>query len=406
LFVIRNRPLKFVKKQDKTKKILSLYFMEKQSNINKLAGYLINLGIAAAILLFCWYFRSTLIYVVLSFVVSLVCRPLVRGMRRISIKGKSAPDWLLAVVSIFIVLGGLILVVTQIIPVVVNIIRDASLFSDMHLPEGNLIENINGWIVSLIPGLTPDFDAVGPILNYLKGLTADFSITGVLGSVVSVVADVGVGLFAVVFISFFFVKDEGLFARIVTALTPDRIEASVADAIADIEHLLSRYFVGLIIEMAAVALVDFLGLWAVARIGFGYALGIGFIAGLLNIIPYVGPLIGEVLGVLLCVVLKYGAGVGLDVNIWMFALIVLAVMLTAQLIDNFVLQPLIYSSSIQSTPLEIFIVMLMAGHMGGAVGMLAAIPAYTVVRVIAGRFFYDKKIVRRLMPDMAKEIQS
>lgn len=380
--------------------------MEKQSNINKLAGYLINLGITAAILLFCWYFRSTLIYVVLSFVLSLICRPLIKGMRRISIKGKSAPDWLLAVVSIFIVLGGLILVVTQIIPVVVNIIRDASLFSDMHLPEGNLIENINGWIVSLIPGLTPDFDAVGPILNYLKGLTADFSITGVLGSVVSVVADVGVGLFAVVFISFFFVKDEGLFARIVSALTPDRIEASVADAIADIEHLLSRYFVGLIIEMAAVALVDFLGLWAVARIGFGYALGIGFIAGLLNIIPYVGPLIGEVLGVLLCVVLKYGAGVGLDVNIWMFALIVLAVMLTAQLIDNFVLQPLIYSSSIQSTPLEIFIVMLMAGHMGGAVGMLAAIPAYTVVRVIAGRFFYDKKIVRRLMPDMAKEIQS
>lgn len=380
--------------------------MEKQSNINKLAGYLINLGIAAAILLFCWYFRSTLIYVVLSFVLSLICRPLIKGMRRLTVKGKSAPDWLLAVVSIFIVLGGLILVVTQIIPVVVNIIRDASLFSDMHLPEGNLIENINGWIVSLIPGLTPDFDAVGPILNYLKGLTADFSITGVLGSVVSVVADVGVGLFAVVFISFFFVKDEGLFARIVTALTPDRIEASVADAIADIEHLLSRYFVGLIIEMAAVALVDFLGLWAVARIGFGYALGIGFIAGLLNIIPYVGPLIGEVLGVLLCVVLKYGAGVGLDVNIWMFALIVLAVMLTAQLIDNFVLQPLIYSSSIQSTPLEIFIVMLMAGHMGGAVGMLAAIPAYTVVRVIAGRFFYDKKIVRRLMPDMAKEIQS
>lgn len=380
--------------------------MEKQSNINKLAGYLINLGIAAAILLFCWYFRSTLIYVVLSFVVSLVCRPLVRGMRRISIKGKNAPDWLLAVVSIFIVLGGLILVVTQIIPVVVNIIRDASLFSDMHLPEGNLIENINGWVRGIVPGLAPDFDAVGLILNYLKGLTADFSITGMLGSVVSVVADVGVGLFAVVFISFFFVKDEGLFARIVTALTPDRIEASVADAIADIEHLLSRYFVGLIIEMAAVALVDFLGLWAVARIGFGYALGIGFIAGLLNIIPYVGPLIGEVLGVLLCVVLKYGAGVGLDVNIWMFALIVLAVMLTAQLIDNFVLQPLIYSSSIQSTPLEIFIVMLMAGHMGGAVGMLAAIPAYTVVRVIAGRFFYDKKIVRRLMPDMAKEIQS
>ena len=374
--------------------------MEKQSNINKLAGYLINLGMAAAIILFCWYFRNTLIYVVLSFVVSLVCRPLMKGLRRLTIKGKCAPDWLLAIFSIFLVLGGLILVITQIIPVVVNIIRDASLFSNMHLPEGNLIDNINGWVVSLIPGLAPDFDAVGVVLAHLKGLTSHFSITGVLGSVVSVVADIGVGLFAVVFISFFFVKDESLFRRIVTALTPDRIEASVADAIGDIDHLLSRYFVGLIIEMAGVALVDFLGLWGIARIGFGYALGIGFIAGLLNIIPYVGPLIGEVLGVLLCVVLKYGAGVGLDVNIWMFALIVLAIMLTAQLIDNFVLQPLIYSSSIQATPLEIFIVMLMAGHMGGAV------PAYTVVRVIAGRFFYDQKIVRRLMPDMEKEINS
>ena len=380
--------------------------MEKQSNINKLAGYLINLGMTAAIILFCWYFRNTLIYVVLSFVVSLVCRPLMKGLRRLTIKGKCAPDWLLAIFSIFIVLGGLILVITQIIPVVVNIIRDASLFSNMHLPEGNLIDNINGWVVSLIPGLAPDFDAVGVVLGHLKGLTSHFSITGVLGSVVSVVADIGVGLFAVVFISFFFVKDEGLFRRIVTALTPDRIEASVADAIGDIDHLLSRYFVGLIIEMAGVALVDFLGLLGIARIGFGYALGIGFIAGLLNIIPYVGPLIGEVLGVLLCVVLKYGAGVGLDVNIWMFAVIVLAIMLTAQLIDNFVLQPLIYSSSIQATPLEIFIVMLMAGHMGGAVGMLAAIPAYTVVRVIAGRFFYDQKIVRRLMPDMEKEINS
>ena len=61
---------------------------------------------------------------------------------------------------------------------------------------------------------------------------------------------------------------------------------------------------------------------------------------------------------LLCVVLKYGAGVGLDVNIWVFALIVLAIMLTVQLIDNVVLQPVIYSTSIQATPLEIFIVML------------------------------------------------
>ena len=157
-------------------------------------------------------------------------------------------------------------------------------------------------------------------------------------------------------------------------------------------------------EPMCVAVLNFLGLSLIARIGVTYALGIAFIAGILNIIPYVGPIIGEAIGVLLCMVLKYGTGVGLDVNIWVFALIVLAIMLGVQLIDNFVLQSIIYSTSIQATPLEIFIVMLITGHIGGILGMLAAIPAYTVIRVIAGRFFYDKKFVQRLMPDLEKEI--
>ena len=380
--------------------------MEQQRTVDKLSGYIINLGILAIIAWFCWYFRSVLVYVILAFIVSLVGQPLVRGMKKITVKGKCAPTWLLAILAIFLILAGLSLVVTQVIPVVTGIIRDASLFSNMHMPEGNLVDNINNWVTGLFPSLGPHFDAVGKVMEYLKGISTNFSLSGVIGSVASAVADVAVGLFSVVFISFFFVKDEKLFGNIVAALTPERFESSVRDAIGDIERLLSRYFVGLIIEMMGVALIDFLGLWAIARVGFGYALGIGFIAGILNIIPYIGPLIGEVLGVLLCVVLKYGAGVGLDVNIWVFALIVLAIMLAAQLVDNFVYQPLIYSTSIQATPLEIFIVILMAGHMGGAVGMLAAIPTYTVVRVIAGRFFYEKKAVRRLMPDIEKEVNS
>ena len=181
------------------------------------------------------------------------------------------------------------------------------------------------------------------------------------------------------------------------------MEDSVAQTVKDIEHLLSRYFIGLIIEVIGVILVDFLGLWLIARIGVNYAIGIAFIAGLLNVIPYVGPLLGELIGVVLCVVLKYGAGIGLNVDIWVFALIVLAIMLTAQLIDNFIYQPLIYSTSIKSTPLEIFIVLLMAGTIGGTVGLLVGIPAYTVIRVIAIRFFSDRKVVRRLIPDLEKE---
>jgi predicted PurR-regulated permease PerM len=380
--------------------------MEQQSNVERLARYLIILGMLAIIGFLCWYFRSVLIYVILAFVVSLVSRPLVRLMQKVRIKGKCAPKWLLAIIAILAVLAVLILVVTQVIPVVTGIIREASFFSDMNLLDGSMADKINDWVISVIPSLGNDFNAFDVLFDYLKKVISEFSFTGLIGSVASAVVDLAVGLFAVVFISFFFVKDEKLFSKIVAALVPDHIEDSVTGAITDIEHLLSRYFVGLIIEMFGVALIDFLGLWLIARIGVTYALGIAFIAGILNIIPYVGPVIGEIVGVLLCMALHYGAGIGLDVNIWVFALIVLAIMLGAQLVDNFVYQPIIYSTSIQSTPLEVFIVMLIAGHIGGIVGMLAAIPAYTVVRVVAGRFFYDRKIVRRLMPDLEKEIKS
>ena len=219
----------------------------------------------------------------------------------------------------------------------------------------------------------------------------------------SLVASVFVALFSVMFISFFFLKDDTLFERIICALVPDRHEDQVGKTLNDIKQLLSRYFVGLIIEMLGVALVDFLGLWLIARLTFSYAIGIAFIAGLLNVIPYVGPIIGEAIGVVFGIILKLGTGAGLDVNIWIFALIILAIMLAAQLIDNFIYQPLIYSTSIKAHPLEIFIVFLMAGHIGGAVGMLVAIPAYTVVRVIAIRFLYRYKAIKRLIPDLSEE---
>ena len=378
-------------------------YMEKLTNIDKLAKYLIFVGIIAVAFAVCWYFSTVLIYVILAFVVSLISRPLARIMGKLRIKGKSAPDWLLSILSVTIVIAILLMVILLVIPVITRIINDASLFSNIDRSEGNFSDTINNWIIGIFPSLGKDFDAIGMLLNYLKGLLSDFDITGLIGSVGSIVIDLAIGLFAVVFISFFFVKNENLFSNIVAALVPDRIEASVTESIVDIEHLLSRYFVGLILEMFCVALLNFLGLWLIARISVSYALGIAFIAGILNILPYVGPILGEILGALLGMVLHYGAGVGLDVNIWIFALIILAIMLTVQLVDNFVLQPIIYSTSIQATPLEIFIVMLMAGHIGGILGMLAAIPAYTIIRVIAGRFFYDKKIVQRLMPDIKKE---
>lgn len=378
--------------------------MEKERSIDRLARYIIILGTLAIAALLGYFFGSVLAYILLAFVVSLIGQPVFLLLRKIKIKGKSAPDALLAAITLVFIFAILILVVVQVIPVVTNIVREASsLKAQDNFDSQNIINLVNSWIIRVIPWVGEDFDGVQLIIQKISEVLDLSNISGILGSVASAVAGLAVGLFSVIFISFFFIKDETLFGRIIGALVPDTIEDKVKKTILDIERLLSRYFVGLIVEIFGVVLLNCLGLWLIARIDFNYALGIAFIAGLLNIIPYVGPLIGELIGVILCVILKYGTGIGLGVNIWFFALIVLGIMLTTQLVDNFIYQPLIYSTSIKASPLEIFVVLLIAGHIGGVVGMLIAIPTYTVVRVIASRFFYDYKLVRRLIPDVENE---
>ena len=139
--------------------------MEKQSKLDKLAGYLIILGIIAIVAVLCWYFSNVLTYIILAFIVSLVSIPLVRLMQKIRIKGKCAPAWLLAIIAIILVIAILLLVIIQIIPVIVNIINDASLFSGTN-SLGDVGNTINSWIVSLFPSLGEDFNAVSVLLEY------------------------------------------------------------------------------------------------------------------------------------------------------------------------------------------------------------------------------------------------
>ena len=377
--------------------------MAEERNTDKLARYIIWTAVAAIIIALCWYFRSVLIYIILAAVVSLLGRPIMKLLRKCRINGKSAPDWLLAIITLVLILGILLGIVTQVIPVVSSIISSVS--SNLQSASFNaseisrLFDKLNIWLIDRIPSLGRDFKVQEATVNWIKEAFDLTSITSVVGSVASALGSFGIGLFSVMFIGFFFIKDETLFRRIVGSVVPDKLEGEAISAVGDIEHLLTRYFVGLLTEVLGVAILDFLGLWLVANLGFYPAIGIAFMAGLLNVIPYVGPWIGGAIGVILGMVLKYSnaAALGVYPNFWVLLITLVAIFAVTQLIDNFFFQPFIYSTSIKSTPLEIFIVLLMAGHVGGIVGMLVAIPAYTVIRVIAARFFGDFKPIKRLL---------
>ena len=375
--------------------------METQKHYTEiLAKWLLAAFVAVIAWLLFRQFGSVVVYVLLAGVVSLIAKPLKMMLAKIRIKGHRAPDWFLAILSILLILVIFCGIIAGLAPMVKEVISDvASVTGDTSLGaiSSNLAE-LNSYLVKTFD-LDPGFRIEVAILHQVKSLINVNIFGNVIGSVASALASFGIGLFSVVFIAFFFIRDEKLFSRIICALAPDRHEDEVAQSLSDVEHLLSRYFIGLIVEMSCVGLIDFLGLWAIARLELGTAIGIGFMAGLLNIIPYVGPLLGGVLGTIIAMTIRYcGTGAcGLDIGFWGFLAILVAVFVLAQLVDNFILQPVIYSTSIQASPLEIFIVMLLAGTMGGILGMLTAIPAYTVVRVVAGRFFPQVKFIRRLL---------
>ena len=369
---------------------------------DKLAKYMIAAAGLGLVGVLCWYFRSVLTYILIAVVVSLIGKPLMGLLQKITIKGRKAPDWLLAALTLLLVMGGLLALMSLIVPLISSIVKDISMTNIESAARSIAVplSDFNAFLRESFPKLGSDFRIEVAIGQEVQKLFNVAAFSSIIGSAASLITDFGIGVFSVVFIGFFFIKDDGLFTDIVCALVPDKLEKTTEKAIADIGYLLSRYFIGVIIEVLGVALINFLGLWLIARLGLNAALGIAFMTGIFNVIPYVGPLLGGVLGTILGLILKYSSAVpvGLDIGFWGFTAVLIAIFCFTQLVDNFLYQPVIYSTSIKSKPLEIFIVLLIVGHMGGPLAMIVAIPIYTVFRVIAFRFFGHVKAIRRLIP--------
>ena len=385
----------------------NFFYMENEKYTEKLARYILFAAVFCIGAAICWYFRSVIVYILLAVVVSLISRPIMDMLQKVQFKGKKGPDWLLASLTLCITLLAFILFATLIVPVMSGIVQGVSVAGIENAARNISIPlaNFNEFLKETFPKLGNEFRIEVTLLDEIKKLLDVSVFSTVLGSAASVVSSIGIGIFSVCFISFFFIKDRDLFGKMVAAIVPDRYEQNAVDALSDIGHLLTRYFSGVLIEMTGVALVNFLGLILIARLGFNAAIGIAVLTGILNIIPYVGPLLGGVIGTVLALVIKYSSlvPIGLNVGFLWFTLILVAIFCFTQLIDNFLYQPLIYSTSIKATPLEIFIVLLIAGNVGGPLGMLIAIPSYTAARVVAFRFFGHIKAIRRLIPSENNE---
>ena len=342
---------------------------------------------------FFWQVKQVVIYFGVSVVLALMGRPLMRLMARIKIKDKHLPPWLCAltvlVTYIFmlsIFFQFLIPILAQQVDIIINLDVE-KLLDEFHGPISRLESWFSGLNISSIDKETIQ----AQIAEY-----ADFSrVADMLDGVVSGLGSLFIGVMSILFITFFLLKDRSIVNNIVDSLTPNRYLESIHNILHETKELLTRYFVGVAIQVSIIATIVSVGL---TILGVPNALLIGVMAGLINIIPYLGPIIGGTFGLILS--LLSHVHLQLDGDIGILAIKVVAVFSVAQLTDNFVLQPLIFSKSVKAHPLEIFVVIMSAGMLAGVVGMILAVPTYTFLRIVAKEFFQGYKVVQGLTKDL------
>jgi predicted PurR-regulated permease PerM len=342
-----------------------------------------------------WYFRNIVIYILVSGVLSIMGRPLVELFTRIKIGKWHFPRVPAALLTLVVILGMIALFFITFVPLVTKQINYLSTIDSEKIVQ--FIENPIAKLERIFTNLNPEISSKLSITAYLEskvsGILNIEMIQNLVSSFISTIGTVAIGIFSISFITFFFLKDQHLFYNSILMWVPDKYVENVTRALNSVKNLLTRYFIGIVIQSTCVMILIDIGM-TIAGIDFQQALVMGLIVGILNVIPYVGPW----LGLFISVIMGIASHINLDFNIVVIPLVyyMIIVIAVTQVIDNLVFQPVIFSNSVRAHPLEIFVVILAAGFAAGIPGMILGIPTYTVLRVFAREFFYGFKAVQKI----------
>ncbi len=338
-------------------------------------------------------FSDLTAYLIISIALSFMGRPLVQLVDRIQIGRWSPGPGLGALMALITLFAGFGLLINLFIPLVAAEAQVLASLDFQSIAEG-IQEELTLFEPLLSSTETDPFLWLDPATlgQGLSSILGPSGIGGVLGSAFSALGGLVVATFSIAFMTFFFLKDRQLVPSIIQTLTPDRYTERINRVLANSTNLLTRYFIGLLAQVAIITTIITGGLLI---LDVPNAFLIGFLAGLLNLIPYVGPLIGAGLGlgIILTTHLQYPEVLGLLGKAGI-------VFLLAQLVDNLFTQPVIFAGSVKAHPLEIFLLISIAGSIAGIAGMMLAIPAYSLLRVVAKEFFSGFKVIQSLTDDI------
>ena len=366
-----------------------------------LRNILILIGLALLVYLF-WYFRSIFAYILIAGVISLIGRPVVDLLNSIRVWKLKFPRVLSSLLTLVLLYGLLALFFMIFIPLIARQLDALSGFDAGSIVQGlrDQLDKLDTVIRKIYRDMPADKTLYDIAVTTITNILNPSSITDFAGNIVTVISRFVVAFVAITFLSFFFLKDEGLFKETVMVMVPDQYEARIRNVLHSIKQLLIRYFIGIILQSSIVLINITIGM-TIVGFPFHQALVMGLLVGIFNVIPYLGPWLGGSVAVLMGVATAVTTA-GYPV-IWLLIIYMVIVIACTQIIDNNLIQPMIYSRSVNAHPIEIFLVIMAVGSFAGIVGMIVAVPAYTALRVFAREFFYNFGPVRKLTSGFGKE---
>lgn len=355
------------------------------------------IGGLLAFLVLAWFIRGILLYIIVAAILTMILRPLDKRMERMRIRRKKLGRSVRALSLLLLVYSLIFLFISIFIPLIsneVNIISTVDqqqVMQALHEPIAQ-IESVFAYFQQSNPQEITLEQYIQQSLGKVFGAT---EVSALAGGLVSVIGSLLIAFFAISFFTFFFIRDGDVIMHMLLLLVPQNRVKSVRNIIRDTQTMLTKYFTGVLIDVLFVSAFVSIGL---ALLGVQNALIIGIFAGIMNIIPYVGPLIGGAFAIIIGI----STNLTLDFYEGMLPLVMKIVMvfIAMNLTDAFVIQPMIFSKRVKAHPLEIFTVILIAGSLAGIGGMIAAVPVYTVLRIILREYLTGSRFVQKLTDEL------
>lgn len=336
--------------------------MFKNLTIDKIFRFLIGLAILWLIGLLLYNFINLVTYAIIAMIFSYALDPIVNRMQASGMNRTLATTITLSTVFLVVVW-----VSTSIIPIVAG--QMATLFQQLN------IENLRFIAEQIENKVTADFDFVPPgflmenVYSTIENFVDIRNFTNILTDMIGLFTNIFSAFLVIPFATFFFLKDGSKIRRQLLTLVPNKYFETTLSLIDKIETRLGFYFRSVIIQCTLVGLFSWLALMVA---GLNNAASVGITIGIANSIPYFGPIIGYLLSTVISII---------ETGDFSLVLPCILAVLSAQIIDNVILQPLIFSKSADIHPVAILFIILIGAQTAGLIGMLIAIPIATTIKI-------------------------